>query len=200
MEIRKAEPFTNLQTVEGIVSAYQQSFGGEPWNEGFACPACGNNYPLSSPNTVCPYCASHGRSVPLVEFWPRSRVMTDFYKEMAKPGAICVVAENSRGVEGFAWGYDIAFEPEIDQHLDAPGIHRIFGGEAFYLDECAVTPAGQGNGVGKMLVTSIFAMQGHTLVMLRTKENSRMYRLIQKIGGTAIMRISHGRVIMTCHL
>ena len=40
MEIIKINPFEQPQMVEAIASVYQQSFGGEPWNEGYLCPVC----------------------------------------------------------------------------------------------------------------------------------------------------------------
>lgn len=134
---------------------------------------------------------------PWFESWEMETIISDFKSEMRRPGALCVVA---RVVEdriiGFAWGYEVSPSSELDQHLDAPGVHCQLQGPYFYLDECAVTPALHGQGIGKQLVSAIFAEQQHKEVLLRTKDGSPMFHLITKIGGQVIQDISHARVIM----
>jgi ribosomal protein S18 acetylase RimI-like enzyme len=136
---------------------------------------------------------------PWHESWSIDTIISDFKREMIKPGATYVVAEMKNRVIGFAWGYTVSSNnPDLDVHLDAPGLHGQLGldSDYFYLDECAVLPEHQGNGVGKQLVSAILAAQQHTEVLLRTKDGSPMYHLITRMGGGTIQHISEERVIM----
>ncbi len=194
MSIRKVEPFDDPASVEQIVSVYQEAFGGEPWNEGYLCPICGATFPLVSPKT-CKSCFDrNGIFVLLVGRWPKSKVVSDFYREMAKPKALCFVAEEDNKVVAFAWGYKIEMSEDTDAELEAPGLHKLVCGEYFYLDEVAVLPTYQRQGVGKELLENIFA--GQKRVLLRTLKESQMFRLTKKLGGKALLDVSRGRVIM----
>jgi GNAT superfamily N-acetyltransferase len=182
--------------VEAIVSVYQQSFGGEPWNEVYLCPVCGKDFPHHPVLTTCPLCAERGQQVLVVDYWPRYRVVSDFYKEMRKPSPVCVTAEMDGGVVGFAWGYQVSATESLDEHLDAPGLHQSLHGDYFYLDECALTPQYQGKGIGKRLVTKIFEEQATGRILLRTMRDSRMHRIIEHMGGEIVQYISRDRIIM----
>ena len=129
-----------------------------------------------------------------------STVLSDFYREMQKPDAICVIAECEERVIGFAWGYRVTADQDLTNALDAPGLHDAISGDFFYLDECAVAPEFQGSGIGKQLVESIFREQSLARVLLRTMNHSRMCRLMIHMGGAIIQEISRGRVIMTMTL
>lgn len=188
----------------GIVRVYQQAFGGDPWNEGYKCQNkdCDGVFPLSIGVVDCPTCAAGLKTSKLVEYWPKEQVCADFNAEMAKAGAICVVAADTSSmrcgpdVHGFAWGYDVTTSTELDNKLEAPGLSDLVSGTFFYLDECAVSPSYQGDGLGKQLVACIFKEQPHSEVLLRTLDNSRMCRLIKHMGGETLLNISRGRVIM----
>lgn len=187
--------------VRGLVRVYQEAFGGEPWNEGYKCPLCEAIFPLSFTETICPPCRSNdNKQIELVEYWPAEQVMADFYAEMAKPGAICVVDCGQAGpdwpVRGFAWGYDLTVGPATEQKLESPGLSDLVTGTFFYLDECAVLPSYQSQGRGKVLLGAIFSQQPHRLILLRTLMDSRMCRMIQRMGGEIVQHISRNRVIM----
>lgn len=191
--------------VDGIVDVYRKSFGGEPWNEGYKCLVCDSVYPLQPIAVNCPTCLQSSVASTLVEYWPESQVRSDFYAEMAKAGAVYVVKydsvnSDSRQVVGFAWGYDIQVDQDAEAKLQAPGLSDIITGTFFYLDECAVTPDYQGQGLGKELVNQIFAKQPRSNVMLRTLDNSRMCNLIRNLGGEVVLKISRDRVIMKLNL
>ncbi len=196
MRINIVEPFKQLALVEAITSVYQQSFGGEPWNEGWLCPVCEKVFALSHSDKTCPECSKHSRTVLLVEYWPRNKVVSDFYHEMQKPDPICVVAQSDEKVVGFAWGYRVCVSPDLGQQLDAPDLHLSLKGDFFYLDECAVVPSCQGTGVGKLLVGYILEVQQQSQVLLRTMNDSRMCSLIKNMGGEIVQHISRGRVII----
>lgn len=196
MKIIRIEPFLQTEAVKAIASVYQQSFGGEPWNEGYLCPVCEKVFPRPYDAGTCTACAKQSKAVLLVEYWPMSKIVSDFYCEMKKPESICVIAQISNQIIGFAWGYRLSANTEIDSHLDAPGLHKLLSGNFFYLDECAITPPHQGKGIGKMLVSNIFKEQQQKQVLLRTMNGSRMCNLIKNKGGEIIQHISRERVVM----
>lgn len=196
MQIARIHPFRQPYMVEAIASVYRQSFGGEPWNEGYLCPVCEKIFALASGIRTCPACAEQSKIALVVEYWPTSKVISDFYREMMKPDAVCVVAQSDEQVIGFAWGYTICANPDLDAHVEAPNLHQSLHGEFFYLDECALVPSHQGKGLGKLLVRYISQEQRHKQILLRTMDNSRMKNIIKQLGGKIIQHISRGRIIM----
>ncbi|MFA6521817.1 MAG: GNAT family N-acetyltransferase, partial [Candidatus Gracilibacteria bacterium] len=177
MKIIKINPFEQPQMVGAIASVYQQSFGGEPWNEGYLCPLCESVFASTPTLSTCPKCTEQSLSVLVVEYWPISKVVSDFYREMKNPNPICTVAQSDDGVIGFAWGYQVSAGSDLDKYLDAPDLRQSLRGDFFYLDECALTPFHQGRGVGKLLVKQIFREQKQGRILLRTMNDSRMYNL-----------------------
>jgi GNAT superfamily N-acetyltransferase len=196
MEITTINPFEQSQMVEAIASVYQQSFGGEPWNEGYVCPVCEKMFALKLGVKTCPACTEKSQTVLVVEYWPMHKIITDFYREMRKPDPICVVARSNEEVVGFAWGYRVSANPDLDEHLDAQNLHQSLHGDFFYLDECALVPACQGKGVGKLLVSHILREQRQRQIILRTMDDSRMCHLIKHLGGEILQSISRERCIM----
>jgi GNAT superfamily N-acetyltransferase len=199
MNLSVIDSFKDMDIVQQIARGYQESFGGDPWHEGFRCPVCAITLALADEAVCCPRCASHGRSVLLVEYWPLSKIITDFYTEMCKAGAICVIAQSENHVIGFAWGYGLLLTEEKAVELEAPALSKLLSGEFFYLDECAVVPSAQGRGIGSRMILylqNLLPMGIGARMLLRTKENSWMYRLIAKRGGTIVCRISRDRVMM----
>jgi GNAT superfamily N-acetyltransferase len=196
MDILTITPFASPDTIREIATVYRKSFGGPPWNEGYLCPSCGQAYPLSMKVRVCPACTKVSRSILLVEHWPISRIISDFYREMTKPDPICVIARSEKRVIGFAWGYAVFSGPDLDMHLDAPGLCESLRGRYFYLDECAVDPDFQGKGVGKTLLRDMLGKRNEDSVILRTKNRSPMFHLTEQAGGSTIRHISDERVIM----
>lgn len=196
MKMIKINPFEQSEMVEAIAAVYQQSFGGEPWNEGYLCPLCKKVFARIPRVKVCPACVEQSQTVLVVEHWPIGRIISDFYGEMKKLDSVCVVAQLDEGVIGFAWGYRVSANPDLDAHVDAPNLHQSLQGDFFYLDECALVPACQGKGIGKLLVRQIFQEQRQGQILLRTMDNSRMCNLIKHMGGKTVQSISRGRVIM----
>lgn len=188
----RIDPFRDHSTVAEIVSVYQAAFGGDPWNEGYLCPVCDSVLPLNAEANYCPTCAVEGKRIALVEYWPRHKVTKDFYAEMSRRDARCVVAKQDSNVVGFAWGYRITVSKELDTYLGAPGLCERIEGEFFYLDECAVAPALQGNGVGTQLVRAVC---GAERVLLRTKQGSCMHTIVCSMRGEIVQHISNNRII-----
>jgi GNAT superfamily N-acetyltransferase len=204
ISIQKIEPFQfgySLEMVPGIVSVYRKAFGGEPWNEGYVCPVCGDAFPLAQADILCPSCATRGESVLLVEYWPTSKVISDFYREMKKPEALCLVAKNDDGkVVGFIWGYKIVVGDHIDDYLEAPGLSRLVSGEFFYLDDAAVLPEYQRKGIGKNLIAHMLQMRPRKNILARTLDQSQMFRILTDFNGKTVLRITRNRVIMAISL
>jgi ribosomal protein S18 acetylase RimI-like enzyme len=168
INIRQIEPFSDSETVRGIVEAYRRTFGGEPWNEGYVCPVCGDAFPLAEARALCPPCAARGRLVLLVDYWPASKVTADFYREMMKPEALCLTAKEGDRVVGFIWGYRIVADEHVDDYLEASGLSRLVSGEFFYLDDAAVIPEYQRKGIGKELVARMLRAQPQKNILGRT--------------------------------
>ncbi len=197
MEIRKLNWWSEPYKVRSIADVYRKAYGGIPWNEGYICPLCKKDVPLIFDTKLCPECEKKSRKVLLVDYWPMSKVVSDFYNEMQKPEAICVVVEEGAYVVGFAWGYRVTANPELNEELDAPGLSDLINGDYFYLDECALEPAFQGVRIGRMLIRRIFEEKLQKRVLLRTLNDSSMYSLAKRFGCETVKCISRGRVIMT---
>ncbi len=197
MEIVRMMPFVEPETVWEIAEAYRLTFGGEPWNEGYKCPVCESVLPLAMNARTCPACEAKGKQVLLAEHWPIGKIISDFYGEMSRAGAVCFIARAEGALVGFAWGYEMDVLPETDVHLEAPGLYRLLRGQFFYLDEVAVLPALQGRGIGKDLVRNIVLSQDQPNIILRTLYGSQMFHLARHMRGETILHISRQRVIMT---
>ncbi|MBI5152847.1 MAG: GNAT family N-acetyltransferase [Parcubacteria group bacterium] len=185
MKTMRINPFEQPQIVQAIAMVYQQSFGSEPWNEGYICPVCEKVFARTFSHKVCPACAERSEVVLVVEYWPIGKIISDFYREMKKTNPICIVAQSDEKTIGFAWGYQVFANPDLDEHLDAPDLHKSLHGDFFYLDECAIAPAFQKKGIGKLLVGHIFREQQQGQILLRTKDNSQMCNLIKNMGGNS---------------
>lgn len=196
MKISRISPFKQPEMIEAIALIYQQSFGGEPWNEGYLCPVCERVFPQTPSIKTCPVCAEQTDSVLVVEYWPKDKVISGFYLDMKKPDPICIVAKSDEQVIGFAWGYRVSANPELDVHFEAPNLHQSLQGDFFYLEECALRSDCQGRGIGKLLVSHIFREQQQGQALLITMNDSRMCNLTKHMGGEIVQHISRGRVIM----
>lgn len=137
---------------------------------------------------------------PWFETWEHDHVVKDFTNEMQRPSATCFAAIEHGSVIGFTWGYWIESGSELDDHVDAPGLHEHCVGEFFYLDECGVSPQHQARGVGTRLIRELFRHQPYGNVLLRTKRGSPMQHMIEKMGGLVIQSISDDRIIMRLSL
>jgi len=200
MNITAMDPFEDSGTVLAIAKVYRQAFGYEPWEEGYKCPVCNRTFDLSYTGSTCPWCINTGKSVLLVEYWPINQVVSDFYGEMRKTGAICLVAYEDSSLVGFAWGYQVVVDQKLAQHLEAPSLERSVSGCAFYLDETAVLPKYQKRGIGTELVHRIFVARSEPTLLLRTLRGSPMHHLVEEMGGRIVFGISRGRVMMEIKL
>ncbi len=196
----KLNPFAELLGAKRIALVYQEAFGGEPWNEGFICPVCKTSRALDDKMPLyCVHCKKNdGRLVKILEYWSVDKILSDFYQEMLRPGAICTVKRDGLKITAFAWGYEVENNASLDEHLEAPGLCNAVGDEFLYLDECAVIPEWQGRGCGSWVLKNFMheASKVGRDVLLRTMKNSVMHKLVVKFGGKVVQDISCGRVIM----
>jgi GNAT superfamily N-acetyltransferase len=134
---------------------------------------------------------------PWNEVWDIDQVISDFKKEMLKIGSVCYVAQHQGKIVGFAWGYEIFVNMEIDKYLESPGLADIIGqGKYLYLDEVAVLADFRGKGIGKNLVISFCKGDNSQPILLRTKGKSTAFRMFMSLGGRVVLNISRERVIM----
>ncbi len=200
VDIEVLNPFAGSIDVVKIAEVYQKAFRSDPWNEGYLCPVCKDI--IADDGYLKAYCKrcqdSDGRLVRLIEYWPISKILTDFYQEMLKPEAECLIMKHKNDVIAFIWGYEVKSDKSIDKYLEAPGLHRLIKGDFLYLDECAVAPEWQGGGCGKALVAFFLrkAKKSKKSVLLRTMKGGVMHRIIEKFGGEIVQEISRGRIIM----
>lgn len=197
IRIVQIQPFKNPEIVAEIVSIYQHSFGNAPWNEGYRCPVCEHVIPIGNANsaTTCDACNTQGNLISMVPYWPTERVLCDFYKEMGKRDAGCFVAKDGEKTVGFAWGYKIEMSASMDVHLNAPGLHALRKGLLPYLDEVAVSLTYRQKGIGELLVRAFKCGQADQPILLRTKSDSPMSRLVTKMHGSVLLDISRERII-----
>ena len=202
MKIEIINPYTQPAVVEEIANIYQKVFGDLPWNEGYKCPACDSSFSLRIESKLCPNCIQQELHILLIPYWPVSKIISDFYHEMARNKSICIIGNINSEIIGFAWGYEIIMSEETDTYLGARGLSTKTGiKKFFYLDEVGIKPNNQCQGFGKKLLTAIFSLQNEKNIMLRTMKDSRMYFLIKNIGGREIFSITNSKsVIMVLHL
>lgn len=183
------------EDVVQIARAYRQIFGDEPWDEGYRCLTCEAIFPLRGTFVLCPQCEERGETAELVDYWPEEKVASDFCLEMSKPGSRCLVARDGDDLVGFAWGYQLAVNDELDGKLEAPGLASLLpSGTFFYCDETGVIKSYRNQGVGTKLARSLFS--GQERVLLRTLADSTMFRIVKRLGGGVVSRITRNRVIM----
>lgn len=197
IRIERIDPFQQVELVNAVALAYQQTFGQAPWNEGYKCPICDLTLALSEEQDYCPRCSAKGNMVFLAEYWPIDKVLSDFYREMSKPDSLCLVALRDEEIVGFTWGYQVSIDESIDDYLEAPNLHRLVSGNFFYLDEVAVLPKYQGKGIGRSLINQLFENQPYKKILLRTLKESQMSNLINSMQGETVLPISRDRIIMS---
>jgi len=213
----------SASTILSLSRAYTKVFSTDPsWNEHWKCPRCCSAFARSHTATECHHCANEGYSVPLVEYWPSTIVLTDFYKEMSKKQAVCITAteaNNNNEIVGFCWGYFVKINKELEEHLEAPNLIKslkengVNDNYVAYQDEIAVVPEYQGKGIAKMLFTErhqhFYKNAPHGFAIFRTLATppSVTYKwMIEKLGYKVIhqiqsqnrTRVIAGKLIADC--
>lgn len=174
------------EIAEAVAQCYRYTFGTDlAWGEGWACPeggpdgTCAVTYRLDD-ETRPMECPDH--HLPLVEFWPMTRVLADMHKELSHNGAVWAVARTTDGtVVGATWSFPMTAD-ELEKHLGmqeqgfaATLAEKFPGHEWFlYLDEIFVDPRYQRRGIATelfytRLVGSMESVPDARVCILRTK-------------------------------
>lgn len=190
--------------IKSLGNAYKNVFSNDPsWNEYWKCPMCDSAFSKNHSILECHYCKEEGYSVPLVEYWTETTILSDFYKEMKKDRSVCVVAVNEKkDVIGFCWGYFEKVDSNLEKYLDAEGLlkslatQNIFDEYVAYQDEIAVVPEYQGRGIAKRLFLErhqhFYKENPNAISIFRTLSQppSVTYKwMIEKLGYSVIHEI-----------
>jgi ribosomal protein S18 acetylase RimI-like enzyme len=204
------------QYIDGVVSCYQKSFAGDPWNEQWLCSVCGAQYGESAmlQDTQCPKCSGE-----LKEYWPYDTVRSDFLKETLPPQPeedrqpSCWIALFGSEVVGICWGYTIdadVLSRSLKLQEFPAVISAAYRADAriAYLDEVAVIPEFRkkkfdGTSIARHLVESVrkeFVELGATVEVARTLKNppSVVYEWFMAAGFAELILYRDGseRVIL----
>jgi hypothetical protein len=99
-------PFTSdSELTAQLVDCYREVFADSPWNEWLKCPVCQEYWGLKDRSFLASIGFRHCGQ-PLVDFWPRTEVISDLYHEIT-PESSCWLALDNKNVVGFCWGYPI---------------------------------------------------------------------------------------------
>jgi hypothetical protein len=88
-----------------LVECYRSIFMDTPWHEWLKCPKCEKYWGVKDSEDLVLNKFLHC-DTPLIDFWPREKVIYDIYHEITKE-ASCWLAMNNSMVIGFCWGYPI---------------------------------------------------------------------------------------------
>ncbi|MFA6417355.1 MAG: hypothetical protein WCW61_04145 [Patescibacteria group bacterium] len=99
-------PFTSdPELTAQLVDCYREVFADNPWNEWLKCSVCQKYWGLKDRGFLASIKFCHCGQ-PLVDFWPRTEVISDLYHEIV-PESSCWLALDDKKVVGFCWGYPI---------------------------------------------------------------------------------------------
>ena len=123
-----------------LVECYRDVFADGPWHEWLRCPQCDSYWGKKDGALLVSWQFKHC-GVPLVDYWPRERVLDDICREITRD-ARCTLAVSSDQVVGFCWGYPIRI-PDLEAKVGigvAKEIEESFGTQAHvgYQDEVGV--------------------------------------------------------------
>ena len=188
---------------EEVVTAYIDTFAGEPWNEYMKCADCGKEYSEKESKTVlgdenarcknskCTSLTSSQRVI-LKPYYDRDEVKKEILGEAVSCQGFQGLAAVLYGkdVTGVAWGYELPKNKDIHTvrmtlvrpMIESKGIELS---KPFYAAEIFVPPAFQGMGVGTELAYARFLLAqkaGYDQVFFRTK-NTDMLLVYKKLFG-----------------
>lgn len=104
--------------------------------------------------------------------------------------AICIVQLKEKKLIGFAWGYKIP----ADQELESFGIktRRILEGDYFFIERIFIEPHADWQDTGRKLIEQILRTQTCEKVLLHIKKESLAFELIPQMGGWVVWPIQQG--------
>lgn len=194
----------SLMTTQ-LVECYRDVFADQPWNEWLKCPLCQKHWGKKDQALLESHQFKHC-GVPLVDFWPREKVLSDIYAEIT-PQSSCWLAMDERKVVGFCWGYPVTIS-ELEAELgiileinhDCPRLASIA-----YQDDIGVIAGYRGRKLAKAMFArrlDDFLAQGLEIGIVRVKQNPEPSQTFlwftEKLGYRVIARYPEkdGRVIL----
>lgn len=177
---------TAIGMSDDITSLYTDVFAAPPWNEAFACSACGSSFPLGSGNSMC--C---GKNVS--EYYPYPETKTSieecFVNTRSRIALILNDAEKNSRLAGFAWGWEESISSLNKRKLELPeqtfeelcakcGIERE--DPLFYFSEFGVRQELRGKGLGKQMYRELFSaidMSKARGILMRTSKQSPAFHV-----------------------
>lgn len=162
--------------LEQLIKVYQSAFAEPPWNEFKKCSKCGASYGIFEINLDLKYCKKCNEKLELVEFWSSEDIKQDLEFALSQKNPIVLVAENSEGLEGFCWGYQMPFEkfPFLIGKCDM---------DSNYMDEIAVKSNKRRKGIGLSLCKEyLFRTDSNEIVLRTDNRNSASMSLFRKAG------------------
>ncbi|MCX6790444.1 MAG: hypothetical protein NTV60_02860 [Candidatus Kaiserbacteria bacterium] len=104
--------------------------------------------------------------------------------------AICIVQLKKEKLIGFAWGYKIP----ADQELESFGIktRRILEGDYFFIERIFIEPHSDWPDTGRKLIEQILSIQTCREVLLRVKRPCPAFELVSEMGGMVVWPILRG--------
>lgn len=165
--------------VQQIIAVYKSAFAEPPWDEFKKCSACNVGYGIKESERAGDACKKCNSLLELVDFWSSEEIIQDLEFALSQPNTVVLVAENSRGIAGFTWGYRLPFEK-------FPFLKGKIGPSTLYMDEMAVQGNKRLRGVGTRLGQAFLdaaKAQGLEEATLRTDErNPASIALFKKLG------------------
>ncbi len=158
-----------------LVECYRDVFADKPWHEWLKCSKCQKYWGIKDRGLLASYGFSHCNT-PLVDFWPRDRVISDLYHEITSE-ASCWLAMDKDMVIGFCWGYPITIA-DLEAKLGVPFSARLGYKNnpclVAYQDEVGVLSAYRGRKIAKAMVSrrlDDFLAQGLRVGIVRTRQS-----------------------------
>jgi GNAT superfamily N-acetyltransferase len=178
----------NDALTRAVARCYQLVYGNDPsWQEGKWCIPCtaaarsrGERREIKWSFDMAPVHCPHCHEA-LVDRWPIDGIITDMNMELARPGAVYVIARDSEVIVGGCMGL-LLTPAELEHHVELDGLARSLQlsigavTHVTYQDEIFVLPAYQGQRIGRGLFDARFAYfhampQPPSHFAFRTKKN-----------------------------
>lgn len=104
--------------------------------------------------------------------------------------AICVVQLKGKELSGFAHGYKVY----ADQELEEFGIktRRILDGDYFFIERVFIEPHSDWPDTGRKLIEQILSIQTCDEVLLHVKRPGPAFELVSEMGGVVVWLIQRG--------
>lgn len=139
-----------------LVECFRSVFADRPWHEWLKCsnPQCSQYWGVKDHAVLAKQKFLHC-DVPVIDYWPRAKVMEDLSKEITADALCTLAIRGNDEVVGFCWGYPISIEA-LEEKLEIQfreNLEKAFGPHSHvgYQDEVGVIPACRGDKIAKVM-------------------------------------------------